>query len=102
MSQMNVSVLIISHQTCTKFEQLALNSFHEQLKDFEGFSSLIKNAKAIMRISTYNKAFLKDFLRVKVSSFDWSHLTIVNLSRLIHFKTKQQFAFDVELVQNVI
>jgi hypothetical protein len=101
-SQMNVSVLIVSHQARTESEQLALNSFHEQLKGFEELSSLIENAKATMRISTHDKAFSKDLLRVEVSSSDRPHLTIVNLSELIHFETKQQSASNVELVQDVV
>ncbi len=95
---MSVSVSIVSHQARTKFEQLSFNNFHEQLKGFEELSSLIKNAKATMGISTHDKAFLKDLLRIEISSLDWSHLIIVDLSRLIHFETKQQSAFDVELI----
>jgi hypothetical protein len=101
-SQMGVSVSIVSHQARTESEQLALSSFHEQLKGFEGLPSLIENAKATMGISIHGKAFSKDLLRVEVSNPDRPHLTIVNLPELIHFETKQQSASDVELVQDVV
>ncbi|KAL8826245.1 MAG: hypothetical protein Q9191_003922, partial [Dirinaria sp. TL-2023a] len=101
-SQTSVSVSIVSHQARTEFERLALSSFHEQLENFEELSDLIEKAKATMRISVHDKAFSKDFLRVEVSSSDRPHLTIVDLPELIHSETKQQSAFDVELVQDVV
>ena len=99
---MSVNVSIVPHQARTESERLALSSFHEQLQSFEGLSSLIENAKAAMRISTHDKAFSKNLLRVEVSSSDRPHLTIVDLSELIHSETKQQSAFDIELVQDVV
>ena len=101
-SQIDVNVSIVSHQARTESERLALNSFHEKLKSFKGLSNLIENAKATMKISKHDKAFSKDLLRVELSNSDRSHLTILNLSGLIHSKTKQQSAFDVDLVQEVV
>ncbi|KAL8824368.1 MAG: hypothetical protein Q9191_005100, partial [Dirinaria sp. TL-2023a] len=72
------------------------------LKSFEELSDLIEKAKATMRISVHDKAFSKDLLRVEISNSDRSHLTIVDLPELIHSETKQQSAFDVELVQDVV
>jgi hypothetical protein len=100
--QIGVSVSIVPHQGRTESERLALSSFHEELKGFEGLPNLIKNAKAFIGISTYGKAFSKDLLRVEVSGPDQPYLTIVDLPRLIHSETKQQSASDVELVQDVV
>jgi hypothetical protein len=82
--------------------EVCLSSFHEKLDDFDGLSTLIENAKAAMAISTHGRDFSKDLLRVKVSGPDRPHLTIVDLPGLIHSKTKQQSASDVELVQDVV
>ena len=101
-SQTGVSVSIVPHQARTESERLALGSFHEHLKGFEGLPSLIENAKAAMGISIHGKAFSKDLLRVEVSGPDRPHLTIVDLSELIHSETKQQSVSNVELVQNVV
>lgn len=101
-SQMNVSVSIVPHQARTESERLALSSFHEKLESFEGLSNLIENAKAAMGISTHDKAFSKDLLRVEVSGPNRPHLTIVNLPELIHSETKQQSTSDIELVQDVV
>ena len=86
--QTGVSVSIIPHQARTESERLALSSFHEQLEGFEGFPSLIENAKAAIGISTHGKAFSKDLLRVEVSGPDRPYLTIVDLPGLIHSETK--------------
>lgn len=101
-SQTNVNVSIVSHQARTESERLALSSFHEKLKGFEKLSNLIENAKAAMKISTHDKAFSKKIFRVEVFDPDRFHLTIVNLSELIHSKTKQQSASDVDFVQEVV
>ena len=101
-TQTGVSVSIVSHQARTESERLALSSFHEKLEDFDELPNLIENAKAAMGISTHGKAFSKDLLRVEVSGPDRPHLTIVDLPELIHSETKQQSAFDVELVQEVV
>ena len=93
---------MVSHQVRTESERVALNSFHEQLEGFKGLSNLIENAKAIMGISIHDKAFSKDLFRVEISNSDRFHLTIVNLFEFIHFETKQQSTFDVELVQKIV
>ena len=95
-------MLIVSYQACTEFEQLAFSSFHKKLKSFEKLSNLIENVKAAMRITTHGKTFSKNLLQVEVLGFDWPHLTIIDLSRLIYFETKQQSVSDIELVQEVI
>jgi hypothetical protein len=81
---------------------LPFSSFHEELEGFEGLLNLIENVKAATGISTYSKAFLKDLLQVEVSGPNRPHLTIVDLPGLIHSETKQQSAFNVELVQDIV
>ena len=83
-----VTVSIVPHYSHNESEQLFLSNFHEKLDGFDGLSTLIENAKAVMAISTYNRAFLKDLLRIEVSGPDRSHLTIVDLSGLIYSETK--------------
>ena len=97
-SQINIIVSIVLYQARSKSERLALSSFHEELKGFEGLPNLIKNAKAAIRILTYNKAFSKDLLRMEVSGPNRLHLIIIDLPRLIHSETKQQSASDIKLI----
>ena len=93
---------IVSHQACIEFEQLFFNSYSQKLKSFQEFSNLIENVKAIIKISTHDKTFSKDFLQTKISNSDQFYLTIVSLFELIHFETKQEFAFEIDLVQKVV
>ena len=97
-SQINVNISIIPHQVCIKSEQLTLSSFHKKLKDFKKLPNLIENTKTTMRISTHNKAFLKNLFWVEVLNSNQFHLTIVNLSEFIHSETKQQTASDIEFI----
>ena len=101
-SQIDVNVSIVLYQVCIKFEQLALDNFYKQLENFEELPSLIKNAKVIIEISIYNKIFSKDFFRIEISNSNRFYLTIVDLFEFIYFETKQQFAFNIELVQDVV
>ena len=101
-SHIGVSVSIVLHHSHSKSEQLSLNSFHEKLDGFDELSTLIEKAKAVMRISIYNKVFSKNLLWIEVSDSDWFYLTIIDLPELIHLETKQQSASDIKLIQNVI
>ncbi|KAL4778452.1 P-loop containing nucleoside triphosphate hydrolase protein [Aspergillus varians] len=98
----SVRVSIVAHQSRTEMERKRLNSFCEELNTFGDLPGLIENAKAVMGITTYGKAFSNDLLRVEVSGPDRPHLTIVDLPGLIHSETKLQSAADVQLVQDVV
>lgn len=97
-----VSVSIVPHHSRSESEQHSFQSFQEKLDGFDELPTLVDNAKAIMGISTHDKAFSKDLLRIEISDSNRPHLTIVDLPGLIHSETKQQFASDVELVQDVV
>ena len=101
-SHIGISVSIVPHESRSEPEQQFLGGFYEKLDGFDGLPTLIENAKAVLAISTHGKAFLKDLLCVEVLGPDRPHLTIVDLPGLIHSETKQQSAFDVELVQDVV
>ncbi|KAF2804533.1 uncharacterized protein BDZ99DRAFT_491056 [Mytilinidion resinicola] len=101
-SKIGVSVSIVPHQSCSEPERLSLTGFEEKLDSFDELLNLIDKAKAAMAISTFNRAFSKDLLRIEVSGPDRPHLTIVDLPGLIHSETKQQSASDIELVQDVV
>ena len=88
-SHIRISVSIISHHFHSAFERLFLDSLHKKLNCFNEFSTLIENAKTVMKISTHDKTFSKNFLRIEISDSDQFHLIIINLFELIHFKTKQ-------------
>lgn len=100
--QEGVKVSIVPHQSRSEPEQRSLGSFSEELDGFGGLAALVEKAKAVMGITTHGKAFSNDLLRVEVSGPDRPHLTIVDLSGLIHSETKQQSADDVQLVQDVV
>ncbi|KAH8655575.1 dynamin family protein [Xylariales sp. PMI_506] len=101
-SQVGVTISIVPHHSRSDPEKESLASFHKELKDTDGFGSLIEDAKSAMGISTHGKAFSKDLLRVEISGPDRPHLTIVDLPGLIHSQTKHQTASDVELIQDVV
>lgn len=98
----SVKVSIVPDHSRSESERHALSSFHQNLDGFEGLSTLIEEAKSAMGISPHGRAFSRDLLRVEVSGPDRPHLTIVDLPGLIHSETKQQSAFDVELVQDLV
>ncbi|KAI9039398.1 P-loop containing nucleoside triphosphate hydrolase protein [Aspergillus affinis] len=100
--QVGVRISIVPHHSRSDIERDSLGNFCEQLEDFEGLPALIDNAKAIMGITTYGKAFSNNLLRVEVSGPDRPHLTIVDLPGLIHSETKQQSFSDIQLVQEVV
>ncbi|KAI4599653.1 hypothetical protein KJ359_001750, partial [Pestalotiopsis sp. 9143b] len=81
---------------------MALASFHEELKSFDGLPNLIEDAKSAMGITSHGKSFSRDLLRVEISGPDRPHLTIVDLPGLIHSETKGQSASDVGLIQEVV
>jgi hypothetical protein len=88
-SHISVTVLIVPHHSRSEPEQLSLGSFYEKLDGFDRLSTLIKNAKAAIVISTHGRAFSKDLLRVEVSGPDRPYLTIMDLPRLIYSEIKQ-------------
>ncbi|KAF3765411.1 hypothetical protein M406DRAFT_345845 [Cryphonectria parasitica EP155] len=100
--QVDVSASIVPHHSRSSPEKEGLAGFHRDLKDTDGFGSLIEDAKDAMGLSTHGKAFSKDLLRVEISGPDRPHLTIVDLPGLIHSQTKHQTASDVDLIQDVV
>ncbi|KAI8948961.1 dynamin family protein [Xylaria longipes] len=100
----DVTVSIIPHNQHKKgqAETQALSAFHEKLDGFDGLAGLIDNAKMAMGISMHGKGFSKDLLRIEISGPHHPHLTIVDLPGLIHSETKQQSAWDVEIVKDVV
>ena len=83
-SHIGVSVSIVPHQFRSESEQFSLGSFHEKLDAFNGFPSLIEDAKTARGKCTHGKVFSKDILYIEVSGPDRPHLTIVDLPGLIH------------------
>jgi len=55
-----------------------------------------------MSVFMTESAFFNDVLRVEISESDRSHLTIVNLSGLIHSENKAQSAANVKLVLKMV
>lgn len=97
-----VSVAIVFNQTRSESDRHRILSFRETLTDFKEFPSLIETAKTLMGVSMTGSAFFNDVLRVEISGSDRSHLTIVDLSGLIHSENKAQSAADVELVLKMV
>lgn len=97
-----VSVAIVLNQTRSKSDRHWILSFQETLTDFKKFSSLIETAKTLMSVFMTESAFFNDVLRVEISESDRSHLTIVNLSGLIHSENKAQSAANVKLVLKMV
>ncbi|KAL2267868.1 hypothetical protein VTJ83DRAFT_5145 [Remersonia thermophila] len=94
-------VSIIPHESRTESEQLALQSFREELSGFDALPDLIESAKLAMGI-TPHRAFAQDILRVEITGPDRPHLTIVDLPGLIHSETRHQTRSDVQLVQDLV
>ncbi|KAI0186255.1 putative dynamin family GTPase [Xylaria flabelliformis] len=100
----DVKVSIIPHSIAAQKRprNKELSAFHEKLDGFDGLAALIDSAKVAMGISMQGKGFSKDLLRIEISGPHHPHLTIVDLPGLIHSETKQQSAWDVELVKDVV
>ncbi len=97
-----VSVAIVLNQTRSKSDRHRILSFRETLTNFKEFSSLIETAKTLMSVFMTESAFFNDVLRVEISESDRSHLTIVDLSDLIHSENKAQSAANVKLVLKMV
>ncbi len=98
----SAGVSIVPHESRPEAERKALLAFREELDSFDNLPQLVERAKAKIGITGYSRAFAKDILCIEVTGPDHPHLTIVNLPRLIHSKTKNQTTSDVKLIQDVV
>ena len=97
-----VSVSIVADPGRKIEDRESISKFNGSQDVSDGVPALIEKAKAAMGILPEGKAFARDVLRIEVSGPDRPQLTIVDLPGLIHSPTKQQSAFDVDLVQQLV
>src|ERR1700761_41155 len=91
----SVAVSIQPSEDASEAECTRLRAFKQSLPGLSEFPRLIENAKKEMGISSGERAFSKNVLRVEISGPDKPKLTVVDLPGLIHSNSKQQSATDV-------
>lgn len=95
-------VTIIRDQETNGDANHSVAPFEEKLDSYDDLPSLVEGATVAMGLLSSGKAFSNDTLHIEISGPNHPHLTIVDLSGLIHSETKHQSASDIELIQGVV
>jgi hypothetical protein len=98
----SISTKIIPDQERNGTEKMRLEQFSGNIIDFSKLPNLRDEATTLMGLGDSNvggrtRAFSRNVLSTEIADPSYSHLTLVDLSGLIHSENKAQTKEDVEL-----
>ena len=100
MAEIIVSILPGENRTIMERDELL--KFRHELKSTDDFKGIFETAMTAMGLSTGDKSFSNDVLRIEFCGPSQPPLTLVDLPGLIHSSIKQNMAQDVSLVHNLV
>lgn len=97
-----ITVSILPGKDRTVAERDELLKFHHELKSTDDFGQLFQTATKAMGLSSGDKSFSNDVLRIEFCGPTQPQLTLVDLPGLIHSAIKPQATQDVSLVHSLV
>ena len=101
-AHVGVNVSINPGSRRSEDDKAKLSGFRYPNATLENVPAIIETAKDAMGIASDARAFSDDILRIEVVGPNQPHLTLVDLTGLIHSQNKQQSAEDVQLVLSLV
>ena len=101
----SVTARIVPHKSRPDAERIALESFKPQQVNLDLLPNIFEEAARRMGLDDEkpnSKGVVRDILRIEVSGPTKPHLTLVDLSGLIHAGVGQQRPEDVELIRSLV